>query len=106
MQSFELLRKHFAMCGVENSPKNQPFNVKNVSIFILVYVNVSLIGILLNEVDTFHEITDILLRSVSDGTCGIVYLIIVWKTSNISEFMNNLESTVNASKRNVIQFQK
>lgn len=101
MQSFELLQKHFALCGIEitqKSTKTHPFNAKNLTIFILLYVNVGLIGILLNEVNTFDEITDILLRSVSDGTCGIIYLIIIWKTSKLFEFISSLVDTVNSSE--------
>lgn len=101
MQYFELLRKHFAMCGIEisqRSSKTHPFSVKNSTIFILVCINVSTIAIMLKEAHTFDEYTDILFRSVSGGTCGIFYEIIVWKTPKLLEFINSLEDTVNTSE--------
>lgn len=49
MQSFELLLKHFAFCGVEKSPKSDPFSVKNFTVLFLICVNVSSIAILLKD---------------------------------------------------------
>lgn len=101
MESFELIRKHLAMCGIEisqKSPKNHAFNAKNVTVFILVSVSVSLIALTLNEADTFDECTDILYRSVSIGTSTILYVIIVWKTAKLFEFINALANIVNTSE--------
>lgn len=101
MLCFELLREHFAMCGIAispNSPKTHPFNGKNSAIVILLCVNVSSIAILLNEANTFEEITDIVFRSVSTSTCGILYVAIVWKTSALDEFIDRLADTVDASE--------
>lgn len=101
MPSFELLRWHFAMCGVEisqRSPKNHPFNARNLTVIVLLCMNVSSIVVLLNEANTFDEITDILFRSVSYATCGIIYSIIVWKTSNLLDFIDSLTDAVNASE--------
>lgn len=98
MQSFELLRKHFAKCGVESSPKNHPFNWKNLTVLILLCMNVSSLVILLNEDSTFDEITDTSFRSVSFATCGLIYLIIVCKTSKLLEFIKNLTDAASASE--------
>lgn len=102
MEIFELLRNHFAMCGIEISQKppiNQPFNAKNSTIFTLVCVTISLtIVFLLNEVNTFGESAELLFRIVSFCTCAILYVIIVWRTSKLLEFIDNLADTVNASE--------
>lgn len=101
MESFELLRNHLAMCGIaisQNTTKTHPFNVKNSTVFIVLCVTVSLIVISLNEANTFDECTDIVFRSVSIGTCGIFYGIIVWKTSKLFELVNSLAETVKPSK--------
>lgn len=101
MPCFELLRLHFAMCGIKvlrGSSKKHPFNVKNLTIFLLICANVTLIGVLLNEATSFDDIVDISFRGGSDATCGIVYVIIVWKTSALFEFVDNLADTVNTSE--------
>ena len=101
MESFVLLRKHLAMCGIEISQKpleNHQINVKNSTVFILLCGNITLSALTINEMNTFKEYTDIVFRSVSIGVCGILYEIIVWKTSKLFKFINNLEDTVNTSK--------
>lgn len=101
METFTLLRRHLAMCGITMSPqssKNHPFNAKNVTICVLISVTVTLIVVLLNEPNTFDECTEILMRSVTIGTAGVIYVIIVWKTSKLCEFVNYLEAMVNASE--------
>lgn len=101
MPCFELLRQHFAMCGIEalqGSSKTHPFNAKNLTIFLLICANVTLIGILLREATAFDEIVDISFRGGSDATCGIVYVIIVWETSALFEFVDDLADTVETSE--------
>lgn len=101
MDSFGLLRKHFAMCGIDiaqNSSKNHPFNGKNLTILIVLCVNISSIAITSKDANTFDKFTDILFRCVSYGTCGIFYVIIIWKTSKLLEFSCSLEAMVNASE--------
>lgn len=101
MPSFGLLREHFAMCGIAistKSPKIHPINGTNLTIVILLCVNVGSIAILLNGANNFDEITDIVFRSVSTGTCGILYVAIVWKTSALDEFIDRLADAVDASE--------
>lgn len=101
MKCFELLQKHFATCGIDVSQKSREthsFNVKNLNIFILLWVNIGLNAGLLNKANTFDEITDILLRCVEDVTSGICYLLIVWKTVQLFEFINDLTDAVSASE--------
>lgn len=98
MEIFALLKMHFAMCGIRMSQKSLSLAGKSSAIFILVCVSSTLTTAALTEVNTFNEWTDILFRSVSIGICGIVYSIIVWKTSKLYEFIHTLADTVNASK--------
>lgn len=101
MESFALLRMHLQMCGIEvsnNTSKIHPFNVKNLKVFILVCATVSLIAISINEANTFDDYMDVLFRSVSMGACGIIYEIIVWKTTKLFEFINILAETVSNSE--------
>lgn len=101
MHCFELLLKHFALCGIEISQKiskSNPVNVKNLTVLFLLCVHVSSMSIMLKDVNTFDEITDILFLSVSYGALGIFYLIVIWKTSKLLKFIDNLADTVNASK--------
>ena len=89
------------MCGIgiaKKSSKNHPINVKNASVSILNCVSATSITILINEANTFDEYTDILFRSVSMATCGILYEIFVWKTTNLVEFINSFEDIIKASK--------
>lgn len=101
MESFELLRKYFARCGIANSQKstkNHSFNIKNLTVLMLLCIDVSLIAIMLNEANTFDEITDIFFRCISGGTCGIIYVIIICNTSKLFKFIDSLEDTIHASE--------
>lgn len=101
MEIFELLRKHFALCGVsypQKPPNKHPLNVKNSSVLVILYIFVALIAISLNEAESFDELTDTVFRSVSISVCGIFYVIIVWKTSKLFEFIDNLDETVKTSE--------
>lgn len=101
MNIFELLRKHFAMCGIaisQQSRKYYPFNVENTTVLIINCIFVSLTTILLTEVNTFVECTNILYKGTSIGVCGILYVCMVWKTSNLLEFINSLADTVEESE--------
>lgn len=98
MEIFDLIRQHLVSCGIaisKHSSPNHPFNVKNLTVFILIctFVIVSLAS--LNDTNTFSESTDILFHSVSQGFCGLIYEIIVWKTTEINEFINSLDDTIN-----------
>lgn len=101
MEFFELLRKHFVMCGIEiskKSTKNHPFNEKNLKIFMLVCLHVILFAVMLIESDSFGDSTYMVFQTFSTGSCGICYIIIVWTTSNLFEFINNVADTVNESE--------
>lgn len=101
MELFALLRNHFVASGIsvsENSSKSQPFNVKNSTVFVLLCLTVSLMGASITEANSFDERTDICFKSVSIGLCCIVYVMIVWKTSILFEFIDNLDETINESE--------
>lgn len=98
MEIFAILRNQLAMCGIaiaQKLPKSNPFNMRNSTVSFMLYLYVSLNALSLNGTSTFDEWIYILFRSVSIATCGFVYVIIVWKTSNLFEFINNLNGTVN-----------
>lgn len=89
------------MCGIavsEKSSKTYEFNVRNVVVFLLVWVMVGFVLALLSETRAFNDVTDILFRSVSIGAANILYIIIVWKTSKLREFIDRSAHTVNASE--------
>lgn len=101
MEIFALLRKHLAICGIELTQKpspSHPFNVKNLIVVILLYVFVILSIASLNEANTYEDYTDILYLSVSIGVCGIVYVIIVWKSPELLRFLDSLAEIVNESE--------
>lgn len=86
------------MYGIANAPKNHPFNVRNSTVSILTCASSTFIALSLNDANTLDECTDILLKSVSIGVCGILYEIIVWNTSKLFEFIKSLADTVNESE--------
>lgn len=101
MESFAFIQKQLATNGIMTSKKTTkfyPFNVRNLTVFILNCFNSTLIAASLNKANTFDECTDILYRSVSVGACNIIYAIIVWKTSKLTEFVDRLTNTVNESE--------
>lgn len=98
MENFDLIRNHLAMCGIPISKKtlqNHSFNVKNSTVIILVYIFVILSMSSLNEAHTFGESIDIFLHSLSQSFAGMIYVMIVRKTSEIIEFINGLEDIIN-----------
>lgn len=106
MESFELLRTHLGMGGImisQKSSKTHPFNVKNSTIFLLLCVTAILIAIASNQADSYDEYIDILFQSVSIGACAIPYVIIVWKTPILFEFINCLADTVNTSELKILK---
>lgn len=101
MDFFAILRNNLAMGGIKNlqkSTKIHPFNVINSTVSILLCATVSSIALSFNEANTFDECIDILYRSVSIGICGIIYEIIVWRTSKLFGIIDSLADTVNASE--------
>lgn len=101
MELFALIREHLVMCGIEipqKPPKSHPFNVKNSTVitFIFLYIFLSLAS--LNEDTTFDERTDISLRVSSYAISGMVYVIIVWKTSELVAFIDNLADIISESE--------
>lgn len=104
METFELLRKHFAMSGITLSNGKYPFNAKNSIIFVSLCITVSLSAISMKDAKTDDERTDILFQSVSIGICCIVYVIIIWKTTILFDFIDGLDDTINESESRVIHF--
>lgn len=103
MEFFALLRKHIVMCGIEISkdskpPHKYPFNVKNSTIFILISLYTTLCAIALNEINNFDEFTNLLFMTSSFIICGIDYVIIIWKTCELFEFIDSLEDIVSKSE--------
>lgn len=101
MEISALLQKHFAICGIEISqkaPKSHSINVKNSRILVIICASCIFVLILLNEVSTFDECIDTLFRSISVGAIGILYAIVVWKSSNLFKFIKSLADIVEASE--------
>lgn len=100
MEMFELVQRHFRMCGIiiPTKPSKIPINVGNSTIFLLLCACVTLNAILLKEVSTFDEYTDILFHVVSNDVFGVLYAIIVWKTSDLFELINQQAKIVRASE--------
>lgn len=106
MELFPLLRMHFAMSGITPSNNNHSFNVKNSTIFLSLCITVSLIAISMKDAKTNDERTDILFQSVSIGLFCIVYVIVIWKTPILLDFINNLDDTIKESEfENLFQSQ-
>lgn len=103
MEIFKLLQRHLDMCGIaisQKTSKNHPINVKNSRILIIIYTSFVCVIVLLNEAETFDECIDVLIRSTSVGTIGVLYSIIVWKTSILFEFIKSLADVVEESEYN------
>lgn len=97
MEIFAILRNQLTICGIaiaQKLPSNNPFNLRNSTVSLSLYLYISLIVLSLDVSSTFDEWIYILFRSVSMGTCGFAYLIIVWKTAELFEFINNVSETV------------
>lgn len=77
--------------------KPHPFNGKNSTVWVLLCIYVSFIAFLLTEVNTFVECTDILFRSVTISSFGMIYEIIVSRTNKLFEFINRVDETVQTS---------
>lgn len=102
MECFKSFRKHLAMHGIEISQKpldnQRAFNVKNSTIFTLTHLYASLIGVLLNDSNTFGERTDIFFRIVTVVSLGMIYEIIVSKTKKLFEFIKSIDDAVLTSE--------
>lgn len=101
MEVFTLIQNHFATCGIavtQKLQKTHPFNLKNLTVFILLCVFIILIAASLDETNTFDDFTDISFRCVSNSACNLVYAIIVWKTAKLFEFINCLADIVKLSE--------
>lgn len=102
MESFTLLRKHLEITGIVSQMPDQelPFNTKNVIVIILAGSNAILYTKLLNKTSTFQEYTDLIYNTVSACNFTIIFLSIVWKTSDLFTFINKLENIVEESELN------
>lgn len=101
MDSIELLRNQIEMGGIKSSPEPSrihPFNVKNLTFFMLMCVSVGSGIVAFNQANSFDECTDILFKTVSTGVWSVLYEMVVWKTSKLLEFVNNLANNVNESE--------
>lgn len=101
MEVFTLIRKHLERFGLEIAnklPEKYPFNVRNATIFSLVYVTVGLTIFSLNEDSTFDERTDVLSQCGSFIGCGLDYTIFIMQTSKLSEFVNRFADIVEKSE--------
>lgn len=101
MEIFELLRKHLAFYGFvisQKSPKTHSFNARNSTIFILLCALVISTIASLTDANTYDEYTDILYLGVSIGVCCFVHIILVWKTSELTEFINSVSEIVTESE--------
>lgn len=104
MESFTLLRKHLAMIGILNifakSPRNRlrAFNTKNTMIFTLAGCSAIFYAKLLYEPNTFEEYTDLIYNGSSATVFTMIFIAIIWKTSELYSFIDKLENTVENRK--------
>lgn len=59
-----------------------------------------LYGSLLHETSTFEEYTDAIYNTASACFCTVVFTTVVWKTSDLIRFIDNLNHTASSSKLN------
>lgn len=96
MNFSELIRRHLAKCGIAISQKPSkihPFNAKNSTIVILICTTFSLTALSFTETNAFDESVNILIESGAICVCGAIYMIIIWKTSQLFELIHNLADT-------------
>lgn len=101
MESLTLLRKHLTMIGVLNVFKKsrlQAFNAKNSMICTLAGCNAVLYAKLLYEPNTFEEYINLIYNCSSAAVFTLIFIVIIWKTFELYNFINKLEKTVQKRK--------
>lgn len=91
------MRHYNSSKATENPDKCEKFDN-----FHVVCACVTLNAILLKEVSTFDEYTDILFHVVSNGVFGVLYAIIVWKTLELFELIDQQAQIVRASEYRIL----
>lgn len=102
MESFKLLRTHLEMCGIvlPKTPKMHPFNAKNLTVIILDSTSVYLYVNLIRSANTFEEYTVVIYNTASACFCTTVFTFITWKTSELFQFIGNLDNVISSSEFN------
>lgn len=99
MKFHELLRNHLAMCGLAmKKGSRNPISIRNFIYLIVTIMSASSTGASIRFTDKFDERIDMANQSTSFAAIGICYIIVVSKTSNLFEFINNLTKTVKTSE--------
>lgn len=100
MEMFALVRKHLAMSGIsrENPSQMYPFNRINSIVLIIISLDVMFLVNFLNEAKTFQEYTNILYEIIVMCNFMIIFLKIVWKSSELLKFIDDLENTIEESE--------
>lgn len=99
MKFHELLQKHLAMCGLAMSKGSRnPVSLRNLTYLVLTIMSASSTAASIRLTDKFDERIDMANQSTSFTAIGVCYIIVVSKTSNLFEFINNLTKAVRASE--------
>ena len=100
MESLTLLRKHLVMSGIclPQYPQKHSFNAKNLLIFILIGINITLQTKQLYITNTFEEQADIIYVIISSCFCAAVFLSMISQTSALFKLIDNLEEVIKKSK--------
>lgn len=105
MESITLLQKHLTLIGIRNifekSPQYrlQSYNIKNTMICVLAACNAILYAELLYEPNTFEELINLIYNGSSATVFTLVFTVTIWKTLELYNFINKLESTVKKRKQ-------
>lgn len=105
MESFSVFRKHLAMSGIIAQPSllnlylpSLKFNLKNLAVILFASFYGSSLTKFLNEANTFDEYTDLIYKLSSVIVFTLSYIIIIWETSELLGFVNDLEVAIAKSK--------
>lgn len=82
----------------ETPPQKYPFNRKNSIILIIISIDVIFSIKYLDEAETFEEYTNVLYGIILMFNFIVIFLKIVWKSSELLNFIDNLENTINNSE--------
>lgn len=101
MESLTLLRKYFALFGInlQRSPQNlHRFNLRNLTVILFASLGGISINKLTSEATTFEEYTDLVYRTIYVYIFVVLYTYTVWKTEDLSRIVYTLEDSIDKSK--------
>lgn len=98
---FDSIKSNFAIVGANSLQSNgqNPFNLKNVMIILIINVQATLCGIFVfYEANSFREYVESVFAFSTVIVIHIVFPVFIWKIPKMFELMNNIEKIVNKSK--------